>query len=140
MIKNNKIKIECPNCKKIALSITRPSSVCDSCGKKYKWHELQNKWHKSVISSKNGSLDKSGVIFESCVNCGSRSMIFYKKLDIWICFNCGTGWEKHEVSKCEACQLYSDDLIGQLCSECWNEGLGVLVNSSNTAEMHQIGR
>ena len=138
MIEDRDIIIENPNCKKVALPIARPKTICKNCGKKYKWHELQNKWQKTFISCQNESKDNSDCIFESCVNCATRSMIFYKKLDIWVCFDCGSGWKMHEISKCEACQLYTDDPIESLCSDCWNEGFGELIVSSKTNESHQF--
>ena len=125
MINKKPIKIECPNCKKCALPIWHPLSVCVNCGKQYKWHELQRKWKNAFICTKNGSKHTSDDIFESCVMCGVRSMIYYKKLDIWVCFSCGNGWNTHEISKCAACHMFTDDAIESLCSTCRDEGLEI---------------
>ena len=137
MITDKPIKIECPNCKKCALPIWHPKSVCTNCGKKFKWHELQRKWQRAFISSKNGAKYNTDEIFESCVNCGDNSMIFYKKLSIWVCFSCGNGWEKHEISKCIGCQIYTDDAIESLCSTCWDDGFGVSIDLPDSVGLIQ---
>ena len=140
MISEKPIIVECPNCKKCALPIWRPETVCANCGKKYKWHELQRKWQRTFISTKNGSKNSSDEIFESCVRCIDRSMIFYKRLGIWVCFSCGNGWNSDEILKCEGCHMYTDDAIESLCSACWDDGLGVSLVTPDSGELVQIQR
>ena len=124
MIDLRPIKIECPKCKECTLPILRRNTVCTNCGKRYKWHELKRKWQKAFISSGNGVKLHPNELFESCVECLNPSMIFYKKLGIWVCFSCGSGWEKHELSQCEACGRFTDNPKAKLCWSCWVEGVG----------------
>ena len=137
MVNDKDINIECPSCKKFALTIEHPKSVCANCRKVYKWHELQRKWEKVFNSSYNGVKKLPNGKFEFCAVCGDHSMIFYDKLKLWICFSCGNAWNKNEISKCIACQLYSDDVDDSLCSDCWNEGLGTLKNLPSSIDTHQ---
>ena len=118
MIDSNSIRIECPKCKKVALPISRPKSICECCGKKYKWHELQRKWQKSYISSQNGAGHDTDEIFKSCVLCKVDSMIYYDKLKIWVCFSCGTGWKENEIVKCRGCNNFTDNTVESICSSC----------------------
>ena len=139
MITEKLIKIECPNCKKCALPIAYPKSVCANCGKKYKWHELKRKWQKVFAPPiGNGVKFDAEELFESCVGCLSHSMIFYKKLGIWVCFSCGNGWEKHELFQCEACQRYTDNPYENLCPDCWDEGLGTSLVVPDSAEIAHV--
>ena len=137
MIKEKPTKIECPNCKKCTLPIVYPKSVCANCGKKYKWHELQRKWQKAFISSGNGAKIDPYEIYESCVECLNHSMIFYKKLGIWVCFSCGNGWEKDELTQCEVCRRYTDGPYINLCSVCWDEGFGTSLVVPDSVEIAQ---
>ena len=121
MIESETIRIECPSCKKISLPIMRPKSICTNCGKKYKWHELQQKWQQTFVASHNGSGNNSDKIFEPCVECMSQSMLFYNKLSKWVCFNCGSGREQNELAKCKRCGMYDYESTEPLCSTCRSE-------------------
>ena len=138
MILEKPIKIECPNCKKCELPIWHPKSICENCGKEYKWHELQRKWQKVFISSQNGSKKNSSGKFERCVRCADPSMIYYKKLNIWVCFSCGNGWKPQEISRCLGCWMFTDEVIESVCPACWEDGLGVSIDTPVPRELNQI--
>ena len=137
MIESKPIIIECPSCKKRSLPIWRPKSICKNCGKIYKWHELQSKWQKAFITSKNGSGNCSSDTFEICVGCLDNSMLFYRKLGIWVCFSCGNGWNKNEITKCTGCGIYTEFPIDSVCSACWDDGLGISVDLPNSLSLNQ---
>ena len=138
MVTEKPIKIECPNCKKCTLPIVYPKSVCVNCGKKYKWHELQRKWQKAFISSGNGVKIDPYEIFEPCVECLNQSMMFYEKIGIWVCFSCGNGWEKHELTQCHSCRRYVENPFSSLCPYCLDEGLEVSEITPEVVELVQI--
>ncbi len=139
MIDCNSLRIECPKCKEIALPISRPKSICERCGKKYKWHELQRKWQNAFISSQNGAGHNSDEIFESCVICGVDSMIYYDKLNFWVCFGCGVGWEKDEIVKCIGCTYnFTDNTKESLCTSCELDILDGIMTIPNSEATTQV--
>ena len=65
-----------------------------------------------------GSGINSDEVFESCVKCTRQSMIFYNKLNIWVCFSCGNGWNNGDLIKCIRCGMYDEDFSDSLCTTC----------------------